>query len=136
MNVVIGAQKKRENDQRKVYVKLTLTASGCGMGDILVDDARIRLGMIPTVAEADIDLAFDPPWIHSMMSELAKLETGMLYLLAPSPLRERGGRAKRRIVARFHQALPRACPITSILSPEGGGRGLRLLAASILFSFC
>lgn len=64
--------------ERKVYVKLTLTAPGCGMGDTLVDDARTKLKMIPTVAEADVDLVFDPQWSHSMMSDAAKLETGML----------------------------------------------------------
>lgn len=63
---------------RKVYVKMTLTAPGCGMGDILVDDARTKLELIPTIKEADVDLVFDPPWNHSMMSEIAKLETGML----------------------------------------------------------
>jgi probable FeS assembly SUF system protein SufT len=67
-----------ESGERKVYVKLTLTAPGCGMGDILVDDARTKLEMIPTVTEADVDLVFDPPWSHSMMSDAAKLETGML----------------------------------------------------------
>lgn len=64
--------------QRKVYVKMTLTAPGCGMGDILIDDARTKLELIPTVSEADVDLVFDPPWNHSMMSDAAKLETGML----------------------------------------------------------
>ena len=63
---------------RKVYVKLTLTAPGCGMGDILVDDARTKLELIPTVSDVDVDLVFDPPWNHSMMSDAAKLETGML----------------------------------------------------------
>jgi metal-sulfur cluster biosynthetic enzyme len=63
---------------RKVYVKMTLTAPGCGMGDILVDDVRTKLEIIPTVMEADVDLVFDPPWNHSMMSDAAKLETGML----------------------------------------------------------
>lgn len=67
-----------ESGERKVYVKLTLTAPGCGMGDILVDDARTKLEMIPTITEADVDLVFDPPWTHSMMSDAAKLETGML----------------------------------------------------------
>ena len=65
-------------EQRKVYVKMTLTAPGCGMGDILVDDVRTKLELIPTVAAADVDLVFDPPWNHSMMSDAAKLETGML----------------------------------------------------------
>jgi probable FeS assembly SUF system protein SufT len=65
-------------DQRKVYVKMTLTAPGCGMGDVLIDDARTKLELIPTIVEADVDLVFDPPWNQSMMSEVAKLETGML----------------------------------------------------------
>jgi metal-sulfur cluster biosynthetic enzyme len=48
------------------------------MGEILVDDVRSKLEMIPTVAEADVDLVFDPPWGRHMMSEAARLETGML----------------------------------------------------------
>ncbi len=63
--------------QRKVDVRMTLTAPGCGMGDILVDDVRSKLELIPTVAEADVELVFDPPWNRSMMSEAARLETGM-----------------------------------------------------------
>ncbi|MGN6521016.1 MAG: putative Fe-S cluster assembly protein SufT [Dokdonella sp.] len=64
--------------RRKVSVRMTLTAPGCGMGEILVDDVRTKLEMIPTIAEADVDLVFDPPWTQSMMSEAARLETGML----------------------------------------------------------
>ncbi len=67
-----------EDGKRAVYVKLTLTAPGCGMGDIMTDDAREKLEMIPTVSEANIDLVFDPPWNYSMMSDEAKLETGMM----------------------------------------------------------
>ena len=66
-----------DDGRRKVNVEMTLTAPGCGMGDILVDDVRTKLEMIPTIAEADVELVFDPPWNHSMMSEAAKLETGM-----------------------------------------------------------
>ena len=68
----------REDGQRLVEVKMTLTAPGCGMGEILVDDVRNKLEMIPTVAEADVELVFDPPWNRNMMSEAARLETGML----------------------------------------------------------
>lgn len=64
--------------ERRVDVRMTLTAPGCGMGEILVDDVRSKLEMIPTVAEADVELVFDPPWNRSMMSEAARLETGML----------------------------------------------------------
>ncbi len=63
--------------RRKVIVRMTLTAPGCGMGDILVSDVTDKLELIPTVAEADVDLVFDPPWNQSMMSDAARLETGM-----------------------------------------------------------
>lgn len=67
-----------DDGQRKVNVRMTLTAAGCGMGDILVDDVRTKIEMIPTVVEADVDLVFDPPWNPTMMSEAARLETGMM----------------------------------------------------------
>ena len=57
---------------------MTLTAPGCGMGDVLVADVRDKIELIPTVAEADVELVFDPPWNRSMMSDAARLETGML----------------------------------------------------------
>jgi probable FeS assembly SUF system protein SufT len=69
---------RREGGERQVEVRMTLTAPGCGMGDILVDDVRTKLELIPTVAEADVELVFDPPWNRSMMSDAARLETGML----------------------------------------------------------
>lgn len=63
--------------ERVVSVQMTLTAPGCGMGDILVDDVRSKLEMVPTVSQVDVELTFDPPWNQSMMSEVARLETGM-----------------------------------------------------------
>lgn len=66
-----------EDGSRSVEVKLTLTAPGCGMGEILVDDVRDKIERIPTVREARVELTFDPPWNQSMMSEEARLQTGM-----------------------------------------------------------
>ncbi|SFL28254.1 putative Fe-S cluster assembly protein SufT [Lysobacter sp. cf310] len=78
LGLVYEAQiKHRDDGQRLVEVRMTLTAPGCGMGDILIDDVRSKLEMIPTVAEADVELVFDPPWGRHMMSEAARLETGM-----------------------------------------------------------
>ncbi|HHW4679245.1 MAG TPA: putative Fe-S cluster assembly protein SufT [Xylella sp.] len=67
-----------DDGQRTVQVKMTLTAPGCGMGEILVDDVRSKLQLIPTIVEANVELVFDPPWSRHMMSESARLETGML----------------------------------------------------------
>ena len=64
---------------RSVEVDMTLTAPGCGMGDILVADAQEKIAIIPTVSEVRVDLVFDPPWNQTMMSEEARLQTGMMY---------------------------------------------------------
>jgi len=65
------------NGQRQLNVRLTLTAPGCGMGDVLVQDIKQKLEIIPTVTAADVELVFDPPWNQSMMTEAARLQTGM-----------------------------------------------------------
>ena len=69
------------NDEgtRDVRVNMTLTAPGCGMGDVLVADVREKIEAIPTVRKADVSLTFDPPWNQSMMSDAAKLQTGMMW---------------------------------------------------------
>ena len=79
LGLVYSAEvRARDDGQREVDVRMTLTAPACGMGEILVDDVRSKIELIPTVAEADVELVFDPPWNRTMMSELARLETGML----------------------------------------------------------
>ena len=67
-----------DDGDRVIDVKMTLTAPGCGMGDVLVQDVRDKVEIIPTVKRADVELVFDPPWNQSMMSEAAQLQTGMM----------------------------------------------------------
>jgi len=69
---------KLPDGKRYVYVEMTLTAPGCGMGEILVEDVREKVGIIPTVGKVDVELVLDPPWNQSMMSEAAQLEAGLL----------------------------------------------------------
>jgi metal-sulfur cluster biosynthetic enzyme len=57
---------------------MTLTAPGCGMGEILVEDVREKVSIIPTVAKTNIELVFDPPWNREMMSETARVELGIM----------------------------------------------------------
>jgi probable FeS assembly SUF system protein SufT len=64
--------------ERDISIKMTLTAPGCGMGEILVSDVKEKLQHIPTVKSVAVELVFDPPWHHSMMTEAARLQTGML----------------------------------------------------------
>ena len=67
-----------DEGNRKIAIKMTLTAPGCGMGDVLVQDVKEKIEIIPTVVQADVELIFDPPWSQAMMSEAARLQTGML----------------------------------------------------------
>ena len=66
------------NGQRSVSVDMTLTAPGCGMGEILVQDAQEKIAVIPTVDDVKVELVFDPPCNQSMMSDEARLQTGLM----------------------------------------------------------
>ena len=69
---------KNEDSTRSVDIKMTLTAPGCGMGEVLVQDVRDKVQIIPTVSHANVELVFDPPWNQTMMSDEARLQTGMM----------------------------------------------------------
>jgi probable FeS assembly SUF system protein SufT len=62
---------------RTVRIAMTLTAPGCGMGPILMEDVKEKLEIIPTVHRAEVDLVFDPPWNTAMMTDEAKLQSGL-----------------------------------------------------------
>jgi probable FeS assembly SUF system protein SufT len=62
----------------KAEVKMTLTAPGCGMGDVLKADAERKIADVPGIKAVDVQMVIDPPWNPSMMSDAAKLELGML----------------------------------------------------------
>ena len=70
--------KSLADGQRAVEVDMTLTAPGCGMGEIIVQDAQEKIAVIPTVDNVQVELVFDPPWNQSMMSEEARLQTGLM----------------------------------------------------------
>ena len=65
--------------KKHVDVKMTLTAPGCGMGNILAADVKQKIESVSLVKEAHVELVFDPPWSRDMMSDEARLQTGMYY---------------------------------------------------------
>ncbi len=71
--------KKLEDGGNRVDILMTLTAPGCGMGDFLASDVKQKVAMVPNVTEVNIELTFDPPWSQDMMSDAARLQTGMYY---------------------------------------------------------
>ncbi len=65
-----------DDGRSSIGVKMTLTAPGCGMGDVLAEDVRTKLERLPEVARVDVELVFDPPWSQEMMSDAARLQLG------------------------------------------------------------
>jgi len=63
----------------QVNVSMTLTAPGCGMGQVLADDVDTKVRALPGVGQVAVELTFDPPWTPDRLSEEAKLELGMFY---------------------------------------------------------
>ena len=66
-----------EVEGAKVGICMTLTAPGCGMGPVLVEEVKDRVSSAPNVASVSVDLVFDPPWSRDMMTEAAQLELGV-----------------------------------------------------------
>ena len=61
----------------RVEVKMTLTAQGCGMGQTIAMDARHHIESLPGVAEADVQVVWDPPWNPQMISPDGRAKLGM-----------------------------------------------------------
>jgi FeS assembly SUF system protein len=66
------------DDDKKVEIKMTLTAPNCPMADQLLNEVHEKTNAIDGVKEAKINLVFDPPWDKSLMSEEAMLDLGLL----------------------------------------------------------
>lgn len=60
----------------RIEIKMSMTAPGCGMGNVLKADVENKLAHLPDVKEVHVEIVFDPPWNPSLMSEAAKLQLG------------------------------------------------------------
>ncbi|MBK9294880.1 MAG: putative Fe-S cluster assembly protein SufT [Oligoflexia bacterium] len=69
--------KELKEKEFKVDIEMTLTAPGCGMGQVLHNDVEEKVKSIPGVKEVNVQIVLDPPWDRSMMTEAAKLQLGM-----------------------------------------------------------
>lgn len=62
----------------RVDIKMTLTAPGCGMGFYIQQDVINKVRAVPNVTDVNVEMVFEPQWDQSMMSEAAKLQSGLL----------------------------------------------------------
>ncbi len=68
----------REEGGHQVDMEMTLTAPGCGMGPVIADDAKTSLQGVPGVAEAKVEIVWDPPWNQDMITEEGKMVLGLI----------------------------------------------------------
>jgi probable FeS assembly SUF system protein SufT len=61
---------------KRLDLKMSMTAPGCGMGNVLKADVENKLSRLPEVKEVHVEIVFDPPWHPGLMSEAAKLQLG------------------------------------------------------------
>ena len=78
LGLVYDCSIAEEEGETNVEVKMTLTAPGCGMGPTIAADAQSKILMIDEVANARVDLVWDPPWNQDMISEEGKMKLGMV----------------------------------------------------------
>jgi FeS assembly SUF system protein len=64
--------------ERHAYVKMTLTTPHCPVAESMPGEVELRVGSVPGVGHAEVELVWDPPWDPQKMSDEAKLELGML----------------------------------------------------------
>ena len=60
----------------RIDVRMSLTAPGCSMSDVIKAEVERKLAALPDVREVKVEIVFDPPWNAGMMSEGAKLQLG------------------------------------------------------------
>src|SRR5262249_56881488 len=78
LGLVYGMEIKDQPDgTKKVEVKMTLTAQGCGMGASIAMDARHKIMGLAGVSEAEVDLVWDPPWNPQMISPEGRERLGI-----------------------------------------------------------
>lgn len=65
------------NGNSRVDVKMTLTAPGCGMGPAIAGDAQVKLLNLEGVDDATVEVVWDPPWHHSMITAEGKKILGL-----------------------------------------------------------
>ena len=79
VNIVdLGLVYECQVNDHAIQIRMTLTAPGCGMGPVLVAEVEQKIRLLKEVTDVKVDLVFDPPWERNMMSDVAKLQLGMM----------------------------------------------------------
>jgi probable FeS assembly SUF system protein SufT len=76
LGLIYGCDITPEGDGHRVEIRMTMTAPGCGMGDVLKVESEDRVRTVPGVSDVHVEIVWEPPWDQSRMTEAARLELG------------------------------------------------------------
>ena len=65
------------DERRRIEIDMTMTAPGCGMGDVLRRDAERAVLSVDGVDDVTVNLVWDPPWTIDQMDDATRLELGL-----------------------------------------------------------
>ena len=77
LGLIYDLRVEEGEDGKQIFVKMTLTAQGCGMGPVIADDAKQRILALSEVESAEVDIVWDPPGNPRMISEEGKKVLGL-----------------------------------------------------------
>ena len=77
LGLIYGLEATDEDAGKRISVKMTLTAPGCGMGPSLAADAEQRILSVAGVSSANVELVWDPPWSPERISPAGREKLGM-----------------------------------------------------------
>lgn len=75
LGLIYGVEVTEDADAK---VTMTLTTPHCPVAESMPGEVELRVGAVPGVRDAEVNIVWDPPWDPSKMSDEAKLELGML----------------------------------------------------------
>ncbi|MGH9343563.1 MAG: putative Fe-S cluster assembly protein SufT [Terriglobia bacterium] len=77
LGLVYTCEISEANGDHNIAITMTMTAPGCGMGDVLKEDVERRLTALPTVKAVNVEIVFEPAWTYDRMSEATRLQLGL-----------------------------------------------------------
>ncbi len=75
LGLIYGVEISPESDAKVI---MTLTTPHCPVAESMPGEIELRVGAVPGIRHAEVELVWDPPWDPQKMSDEAKLELGML----------------------------------------------------------
>ena len=77
LGLIYGLDISDIDDGKKVHIKMTLTAPGCGMGPVIAGEVDRKVNGLESVENVHVEMVWEPQWNRDKMSEAAQLELGM-----------------------------------------------------------